>query len=142
MIEVRRTRDEAEFEAAMALRAEIFIREQGVSHEGEVDGLDPQATHLVAIDEDGHVIGTCRILTEGTDARFGRLCVTREGRGRGVGAALLAEAEREARAAGATRMVLHAQTDALTLYERGGYTPVGERFMEEGLEHLGMEKAL
>ena len=49
---------------------------------------------------------------------------------------------REARAAGARRIGLHAQTDALGLYERAGFTPYGERFEEEGIEHLGMEKRL
>jgi predicted GNAT family N-acyltransferase len=63
-------------------------------------------------------------------------------RGRGIGAALLAAAEQEARAAGAVRIGMHAQTDALRLYERAGYTPYGDRFDEEGIEHLGMEKYL
>jgi predicted GNAT family N-acyltransferase len=37
---------------------------------------------------------------------------------------------------------MHAQTGALQLYERAGYTPYGDRFDEEGIEHLGMEKHL
>jgi predicted GNAT family N-acyltransferase len=37
---------------------------------------------------------------------------------------------------------MHAQTDALPLYERAGYTPYGDRFDEEGIEHVGMEKRL
>ena len=48
----------------------------------------------------------------------------------------------EARAAGAVRIGMHAQTDALPLYERAGYTPYGDRFDEEGIEHVGMEKHL
>jgi hypothetical protein len=48
----------------------------------------------------------------------------------------------EARAAGAVRIGMHAQTGALALYERAGYTPYGERFDEEGIEHIGMEKHL
>ena len=43
---------------------------------------------------------------------------------------------------GAARMVLHAQTSALVLYEQAGYLPRGERFMEEGIEHLMMVKPL
>ena len=142
MIEVRRTRDASELAAVLAVREEVFIREQGVSYEGDVDGLDEAAIQLVATDEDGVVVGTSRVVLEPHGARFGRLSVLRSHRGRGIGAALLAEAEREARAAGAARMELHAQTDALSLYERAGYTPRGERFMEEGLEHLAMEKDL
>lgn len=139
---VRRPRDEREFEAALALRVEVFCGEQGVTFDGDRDGLDDEAVHLVAVDGD-EVVGTCRLLIEpGGTARFGRLCVRASARGTGVGGLLLAAAEREARAAGARRIGMHAQTDALALYRRAGFRPYGERFDEEGIEHLGMEKHL
>jgi predicted GNAT family N-acyltransferase len=140
-IEVRRPRDECELAAALALREEVFCGEQGVTLDGDRDGRDGEALHLVAVE--GGVLGTCRMLIEpGGTAKFGRLCVRSSARGRGIGAALLEAAEREARAAGAVRIGMHAQTDALGLYERHGYTPYGERFDEEGITHLGMEKRL
>ena len=140
-IEVRRPRDKRELAAALALREEVFCGEQGVTIELDRDGRDGEALHLVAVD-DG-VVGTCRVLIEpGGTAKFGRLCVRASARGRGVGAALLAAAEAEARAAGAARVGMHAQTGALGLYERAGYAGYGERFDEEGIEHLGMEKWL
>jgi ElaA protein len=140
-IEVRRPRDKRELAAALALREEVFCGEQGVTLDGDRDGRDGEAVHLVAVDDD--VIGTCRMLIEpGGTAKFGRLCVRASARGRGVGAALLDAAEAEARAAGAVRVGMHAQTGALQLYERSGYTPYGERFDEEGIEHIGMEKRL
>jgi predicted GNAT family N-acyltransferase len=139
---VRRPRDEEELAAALALRIEVFCGEQGVTFEGDRDGLDDEAVHLVAVEGD-EVVGTCRLLIEpGGTARFGRLCVRPSARGTGVGGLLLAEAEREARAAGARRIGMHAQTDALSLYRRAGFRPYGERFDEEGIEHLGMEKDL
>jgi ElaA protein len=140
---VRRPRDEQELAAALALRIDVFCGEQGVTFDGDRDGLDDEALHLVAIDDDGALIGTCRLLIEpGGTARFGRLCVRASARGRGVGAALLAAAEREARAADARRIGMHAQTDALSLYRRAGFRPYGEPFDEEGIEHVGMEKNL
>ena len=140
---VRRPRDEQELAAALALRVEVFCGEQGVTFDGDRDGLDDEAVQLVAIGDDGAVIGTCRLLIEpGGTARFGRLCVRASARGRGVGAALLAAAEREARAADARRIGMHAQTDALSLYRRAGFRPYGEPFDEEGIEHVGMEKDL
>jgi predicted GNAT family N-acyltransferase len=140
-MEIRRPRDEHELAAALALREEVYVREQGVPLEADLDGLDDEALHLVAVE--GEIVGTCRMLIEpGGTARFGRLCVRASARGRGVAAALLRAAEDEARAAGAVRIGMHAQTDALPLYERAGYTPYGERFDEEGIEHLGMEKHL
>jgi predicted GNAT family N-acyltransferase len=139
---LRRPRDEEELAAALALRIEVFCGEQGVTFEGDRDGLDDEAVHLVAVEGD-EVVGTCRLLIEpGGTARFGRLCVRPSARGTGVGGLLLAEAEREARAGGARRIGMHAQTDALSLYRRAGFRPYGERFDEEGIEHLGMEKDL
>jgi predicted GNAT family N-acyltransferase len=139
---VRRPRDEEELAAALALRIDVFCGEQGVTFEGDRDGLDDEAVHLVAVEGD-EVVGTCRLLIEpGGTARFGRLCVRASARGTGVGGLLLAEAEREARARGARRIGMHAQTDALSLYRRAGFRPYGERFDEEGIEHLGMEKDL
>jgi len=140
-VEIRRPRDEEELAAALALREEIFAGEQGVRVAADRDGLDPEALQLVAVEDE--ILGTCRMLIEpGGTARFGRLCVRASARGRGVAAALLEASEREARAAGAVRIGMHAQTDALPLYERAGYTPYGERFDEEGIEHVGMEKHL
>jgi predicted GNAT family N-acyltransferase len=140
-VEVRRPRDEHELAAALALREEVFVGEQGVTVAADRDGLDLEALQLVAVEDE--ILGTCRMLIEpGGTARFGRLCVRASARGRGVAAALLETAEREARGAGAVRIGMHAQTDALPLYEHAGYTPYGDRFDEEGIEHVGMEKHL
>jgi predicted GNAT family N-acyltransferase len=134
-MEIRRPRDEQELAAALALREAVFA---GVPLD---DGRDAEALQLVAVD--GEVLGTCRMLIEpGGTARLGRLCVRPAVRRRGLAAALLAAAEEEARAVGAVRIGMLAQTGALPLYERAGYTPYGERFDEQGIEHLGMGKQL
>jgi predicted GNAT family N-acyltransferase len=123
------------------LRERVFCGEQGVSLEADRDGRDPEAVHLVAVDE-GRVIGTCRLLFRGRVARLGRLAVEPAERGQGVAGAILREADRVARACGADRISLHAQIYALSLYERDGYAERGVRFMEEGIEHVAMEKVL
>jgi predicted GNAT family N-acyltransferase len=139
--EVRLARDEAEVAAALKLREEVFCDEQGVPLEADLDGLDDEALHVIA-SESGELVGTCRIVRDGTTARFGRLCVRRDARGRGLARALLDQAEVQARAAGAQRMTLHAQTSALGLYRRAGYESEGEPFDEEGIEHLRMSRSL
>ena len=142
-LEVRRPRDGRELQAAYALRQEVFVGEQGVPAEVEVDSADAGAIHLVAVDGDGVIQATCRVLDDGDGAmRVGRLCVRATARRQGLGAALLAEVEREARAAGARALVMNAQTHALSLYESLGYEPRGQRFDEVGIEHLAMEKPL
>jgi predicted GNAT family N-acyltransferase len=140
-VEVREARTESELAAALALRERIFCGEQGVSFEADQDGRDPEATHIVAVD-DGVVIGTCRLLFRNQVARLGRLAVERDRRGDGVGGEILREADRIAAEVGAESIALHAQTYAQTLYERAGYEPYGPTFVEEGIEHVAMEKRL
>jgi predicted GNAT family N-acyltransferase len=141
VIELREARDEAERRAAFALRHEVFVGEQGVPAELELDEHDDAALHLVAFDGD-RVVGTCRLVRDASRAKFGRLVVARDARGAGIGSALLAEAERRARADGARHMVLTAQLAAMDLYERAGYTARGDVFMDAGIEHMTMEKPL
>jgi predicted GNAT family N-acyltransferase len=130
-----------EVEAALELRQRVFVDEQGVTPAADRDGRDGEAIHLVALDG-GRIVGTCRLLVEGELARLGRMAVEPELRGRGLGADILAAAERAAGLAGARRVTLHAQTTAESLYARAGYEPRGWRFVEEGIEHVRMEKQL
>jgi predicted GNAT family N-acyltransferase len=141
LIEVRRAAGPAETEAALGLRYRVFCGEQGVGLEADQDGLDQEALHLVAVDGE-RLVGTCRLLFADGVARLGRMAVEPDARGRGIGAAVLEEAERESRAAGVARIRLHAQIAARSLYERGGFEQVGVVFLEEGIPHLTMEKAL
>ena len=140
-MEVRKARNHDEVTAALELRERIFCGEQGVSLEADRDGRDGEAVHIVAV-EDGRVLGTCRLLFRGSVARLGRLVVEPQRRGAGVAALILAEADRVARTAGALTISLHAQTYARSLYERDGYTERGAVFVEEGIEHVAMEKVL
>ena len=128
-------------DAALELRQRVFWEEQGVAPAADRDGRDPEATHVVAVD-DGRVVGTCRLLFRGRVARLGRLAVEPALRRRGVGCAILSEASRAALEAGAQRIELHAQTYARKLYEREGYAQQGEEFVEEGIAHVAMHKPL
>jgi predicted GNAT family N-acyltransferase len=141
MTDVRPIAGDDELQAAMRLRHEVFVVEQHVPLEEEYDGRDDEAIHLVAV-RDGVVIGTCRLLREGELLRLGRMAVARSARRRGIASRLLQEAEGVARAGGATGITLHAQVDALPLYEQAGYTAHGERFLDAGIEHLAMDKSL
>ncbi|MEA2178286.1 MAG: hypothetical protein QOG77_1583 [Solirubrobacteraceae bacterium] len=139
MTEVRPARGEAELAAALQLRRDVFVVEQGVPLQEEYDSADGHALHLVAM-EDAQVVATCRLVTERDTVKVGRVAVAADARRRGIASRLLAEAEAHARDLGARRIALAAQTGALALYERAGYTPYGERFVEAGIDHLMMEK--
>lgn len=140
-VTVRRARDADELAAAMELRVRVFCDEQGVDNEEELDDHDQQAIQLVAVDEAG-VVATCRLRAIGGDRKLERMAVERRLRGQRVGAALLAQAEQEARSAGAARVVLHAQTRAEPFYAANGYEAEGERFFEAKIEHIRMSKRL
>ena len=131
----------SEIDEALELRRRVFVDEQGVTLTADQDGLDPEATHIVALD-DGRVVGTCRLVFDDGVARLGRMAVEPGLRGRGIGAAVLEVAERESRAAGAQRIRLHAQQAARSVYERSGFQVRGAEFIEEGIPHVTMEKPL
>jgi predicted GNAT family N-acyltransferase len=122
-----------------AVREAVFIEEQGVPAELEVDGLDPHYRHVLARDAAGLAIGTARMAPDG---RIGRMAVVRAWRGRGVGSALLQALLRIARGDGLERVSLHAQEGAIGFYRRHGFSPVGEPFREAGIVHVGMQRRL
>ena len=126
----------------MDLRVEVFVNEQGVDPGEELDDLDAESTQIVALDESG-VIATCRLrYPEAAVCKLERMVVKWRYRKQGVGASLVARAEAEAREHGASTMVLNAQRRAEAFYAANGYVAEGERFLDAGIEHVRMTKAL
>ncbi|MEU4873633.1 GNAT family N-acetyltransferase [Streptomyces sp. NPDC021608] len=149
--EVRVAADLADRDACFAVRKDVFVGEQGVPEDLEYDEHDADAVHVLAVAEDGRPIGAGRLLHgEAAAARtgdpsvgsLGRLAVTREARGLGVGAALVRGIEDAARARGLSAVDLHAQTQALGFYERLGYTAYGPEDLEAGIPHRFMRRSL
>ncbi|MGQ4330286.1 GNAT family N-acetyltransferase [Streptomyces hayashii] len=149
--EVRVAEDLSDREACFAVRKEVFVGEQGVPEDLEYDEHDADAVHVLAVGEDGRPLGAGRLLYgEAAAARtgdpsvgsLGRLAVTREARGLGVGVALVRGIEEAARVRGLTAVDLHAQTQALGFYERLGYTPYGPEDLEAGIPHRFMRRSL
>jgi predicted GNAT family N-acyltransferase len=121
-----------------ALRRIVFIDEQGVSEADEQDGLDHLCTHLLAV-QDGVPVGTARLMVNGTVGKVGRVCVLQHARGTGLGIALMQTAVDQFRATpGVAYVKLGAQTHALAFYERLGFTPYGDIFMDAGIPHRNM----
>ncbi len=124
---------------ALAVRERVFCGEQGVPVEMEIDGLDTQAEHLVAVsgpEED--VVGTLRLLVSGETARIGRVAVLAERRRQGIALRMLLLALERARERGCRRARLAAQLDAIEVYQRAGFAVESERFYEAGIEHVWM----
>lgn len=125
--------------AAMPVRERVFVLEQGVPAEMEVDEADPASLHAVAHGPAGEPIGTGRLLPDG---HVGRMAVLPEWRGKGVGTALLSHLMEAARRRGTRELALNAQIAAIGFYERFGFAPHGEIFMEAGIPHIAMSRPL
>lgn len=121
---------------AKAIRFEVFVDEQKVPPEIELDDMDSVCLHALAWDAQGKAVGTGRLLPDG---HIGRMAVRRSARGSGVGGALLTALMEQARQRGDTRVVLNAQTQAAAFYQRHGFEVVGPEFEEAGIAHVEMQ---
>jgi predicted GNAT family N-acyltransferase len=124
------------------VREAVFCREQGVPKDEELDGLDERALHLVALEPDGAVVGTLRLLLVGGEAKIGRVAVTRRWRGRGIASRMLEMALAGARERGCRRARLASQLQATRLYEEAGFVVESEPFEEAGIRHVWMGRPL
>jgi predicted GNAT family N-acyltransferase len=144
--EVRRAGTQRELAEALKLRYDVFCVEQGVPEDEELDGRDHEGIHLTAVAVDdagsGELLATCRLVLVGRTVQLSRLAVKDSARRQGIASALLEAADAESRAAGARRIVLHAQIYARPLYEQAGYVIRGSVFREAGIDHVAMEKEL
>jgi ElaA protein len=127
---------------AHALRRVVFIDEQGIADHEEWDDLDDQAVHLVAY-IDGRPCGTARLLTDKDTGKIGRICVAKEARGTGLGAALVqAGIDRLAARGGLHRIALSAQIYATAFYEKLGFVVTSAPYDDAGIPHHDMERAI
>ena len=117
------------------IRFQVFVQEQKVPHELELDDWDVQCVHAVAFDDEGSAIGTGRLLPDG---HIGRMAVVARARGTGVGSALLIRLMTEAKGRGHAVAMLSAQIHAVPFYERHGYRAEGAVYLDAGIEHLDM----
>ena len=126
------------------IRTEVFVIEQGVPPELEVDGFDAPGApcdHFLIVDE-GEPVGTFRCIFEGSAVHVGRLCVKKEKRHRGYGRAALDFIEKYYAARGYEKLTLGAQVTAIPFYEKCGFVCVSDVFLDAGIEHKRMKKAL
>ncbi|WP_330184309.1 GNAT family N-acetyltransferase [Nocardia sp. NBC_01503] len=141
MIEVVTVSTERDLADAYDIRMKVFVAEQGVPQELELDELDAIADHFLAR-LDGQPMGAGRLLVRENVGVLGRLAVLPESRGTGVGVALVRAIEERARERGLSAIELHSQTHARGFYERLGYEAYGEIGDDAGIPHIWMRKSL
>ena len=141
-LEVRIADFGADNAAIRRIRFAVFVDEQKVPKEIEIDDRDPACVHVLAY-LDGEAVGTGRVdlaPEHGAAGKIGRVAVLAGARRRGVGAAIMHALHRVATERGLVCVWCHAQVAAAPFYERLGYRAVGERFDEAGIEHVRMER--
>jgi putative ABC transport system ATP-binding protein len=149
-VEVRVVTTVAEMADALGVRRRVFIEEQGVSEAEEVDHHDgdpaqvTSAVHVIAY-LDGAPVGTGRLIVDypGTEnPHVGRVAVLAEHRRHGVGRRVMRALEALASDRGYRAVTLAAQLHAIPFYERLGYGARGEVFLDAGIEHRWMDRAI
>jgi predicted GNAT family N-acyltransferase len=136
--------DPADRQAALRLRIEVFVDEQGVPADIEVDEVDDEAEHVIVRDPDDPTaaLATARLLTVQGVGIVGRVAVRRDRRRTGLGAVVMLAIEDRARERDLPVLELHAQLTAEPFYARLGYQAYGETFLEAGIPHVSMRKTL
>ena len=130
-----------EFEACCAIRKTVFVEEQAVPLELEMDEYDDAATHFLLRDGDAP-LATARLLDKHGLATIGRVAVLKEVRGRGLGLVLMRAVLDESRRQGFREAVLDSQTYAIPFYERLGFVAEGDEFDDAGIPHYLMRRLL
>lgn len=129
---------QTDHEALGAIRHQVFVIEQQVPVEAEIDDEDPIALHWLALDPQAQPIGTARLVGN----RIGRMAVLKTWRHQGVGSGLLRAIIKQALAAGLDTLELHAQTHAVPFYQKFGFVTYGGEFDDAGIPHVAMRLEL
>ena len=124
---------------AQAIRTQVFVVEQNIPAELEMDAMDAQCVHAIAYSDDGKPIGTGRLLPDG---HIGRMAVLSEYRSLGVGAAILRTLMSQAKVLGKSSVQLNSQMTAESFYQRNGFVREGDEFEEAGIAHIHMARGL
>ena len=134
----------AQLEDVFEVRKAVFVKEQDVPLDIEVDEYEHEATHIVGYNETDKAIACARFrpYTNDSTIKVERVAISSDQRGQGLGFKLMRFVEEQARKEGYTHAILNAQSHAQGFYERLGYHVTGSPFYEANIEHITMKKPL
>jgi len=126
-------------------RCEVFIQEQKIICEEELDGLDDKCIH-VFLEENERVVAYCRIVPKGINYEnisIGRVLVLNEFRKKGIAQEMLKETVEYIKSNfQENKIVLSSQLYAKSLYESVGFIVTSDIYEEAGIPHVKMHKLL
>jgi predicted GNAT family N-acyltransferase len=145
-VEFIRVRSFEQLEQCFRIRKEVFVEEQGVPEDLEIDEFDasPESCHHVLVMDGEQPIAAARWRPYGEKtAKLQRVAVLKAWRGQGVGKALILAMEQHARELGYEASVLDGQCQAEPFYRKLGYSVISEEpFYDAGILHVRMKKKL
>jgi predicted GNAT family N-acyltransferase len=140
-VNVKVCENEKEIQDAFSVRRTVFIDEQNVPEEEEIDQFERDAVHFVSYQVDAPVAAGRFRIVDGF-GKVERICVLKEARNTGAGKAIMREIEAYAQNNGLPKLKLNAQTHAIPFYANLGYEVVSEEFLDAGIPHKTMIKKI
>ena len=142
MFDVKLVTTDEDRERAFVLRKEVFVKEQGVPLSLELDEYDETAIHFI-VNDGNTTIATARLREiEPKIGKVERVCVLNSYRGKRLGALIMETVEQYAKEINFQKLKLNAQSYAVPFYEKLHYKVTSPEFMDAGIPHRAMEKAL
>ena len=139
-MEINIVNTKKELENAYHVRTVVFIEEQGVSEEEEMDEFDEVAIHFVGY-QNGAPVAASRMRFVDGYAKLERVCILKEERGKGFGRDIILFMEQIAKEKGYKASKLNGQAYAESFYQKLGYETISGEFMDAGIPHVSMKKA-
>ncbi|KHF41815.1 GNAT family N-acetyltransferase [Halalkalibacter okhensis] len=141
-MKVIKVTSENQLEDAYTIRTEVFVNEQHVPMEEEIDQHEAEALHFVVYNDTERPIGAGRLRFVDGYGKVERICIAKEARGTGAGRELMNRIEEAARLEGAEKTKLNAQVQAQSFYHKLGYETISGEFLDAGIPHVAMTKSL
>lgn len=139
-LDIKIVQEATDMASCFALRRTVFIKEQAVPKDDEIDGEDDHCTHILAT-LNGDPVGTARFQIKNGSIKIQRVCVLSEHRGKDYGADLIRFiVDHVKNTDSAKRLYLGAQTHAIKFYEKLGFTQYGPEYLDAGIPHYDMER--
>lgn len=137
---VKEVSTQKEFEDALQVRRKVFIDEQQVPEEEEIDQYEDECTHVVLYDQNHQPVAAGRLRNYEGIAKMERICVLASHRKFGIGNLVMKKLEELAKSKGFEKLKLNSQTHAEGFYKKLGYETISDIFMDAGIPHVTMIK--
>jgi predicted GNAT family N-acyltransferase len=133
---------DGELKAAFEVRRQVFVEEQGISENIELDDHEKEALHMVVKDGE-KVVGTARVLfLAANQAKIERMAILKPFRRKGIGSRIITFLNEELRNRQINQILLHAQYPVVAFYKSCGFKESGSPFWEAGIRHVKMQRLL